>query len=273
MEAPSSINVLGQATSITGRLLNMLQLDQVYLYESPSAWELIILVPNANEQHIIECVPLINMTLTAYPRFSYRLFYTTEVKEGLKRGNLLFFAFCRMERLVYIRPDCKVRLFAKSCDCEKTYSRVKAMMEKENLRMDAFWQGTLFYLAQGNYPLAAFMLHQHFECIYRFAGQMAYGRAKTTHSLKNQHKDLCFYLPELRLVFNLKDPFDIKRVILLDEAYIATRYRHDYQISKQELDWLMDKSLELVGRVRDLAGQQLEDFRRQYAQASDHICL
>ncbi|WP_134088680.1 hypothetical protein [Olivibacter sp. XZL3] len=257
--------VLQEADLITARLVNTLLIEQVYLNniveDDATYWELIILIPNSSTQHITEARPLVRMVMTLHIQFRYRLFYFHDVKAGLKMGSMVFFSICQPDMLVYISPESDIPLFNNKTTFQKVYKRAIIEQGKERNKIRSFREGTDFYFEKGNDQLCALMLHQVFELCYRFAEIALIGKEKISHSLRNHHKFLLPYIPELKTLFNEEDEREMAILYILDEAYLTVRYENSYQISKDDLMLLIQKSINLQQIVDDksrLAQQQFE---------------
>lgn len=267
MEAIPS-DVLGRASVITGRLVKTLFIEQVYLNRMEechsSNWELIILIAQSSQLHLVESIPLIEMVLTLHPGFRHRTFYISDVKRSLHFGNMVFFCLCQPDRLVYINPTCTLNLFVRRCTVEKTYAKARIDMERERMKIASFRKGVWFYLALDNYGFCALMLHQLFECCFRFAELVLMGKEKISHNLRNHYRDLLRFLPALKELFNLSDPYEMELVKRLDEAYLAVRYENDFVIAKEELLWLIERSARLEDLVNLHTEAALLQFRERY---------
>ncbi|MFC0317395.1 MULTISPECIES: hypothetical protein [Olivibacter] len=257
--------VLQEANLITARLVNTLLIEQIYLNDivedDKAYWELIILIPNSSTQHITEARPLVRMVMTLHIQFRYRLFYFHDVKAGLKQGSMVFFSICQPDMLVYINPESDIPLFNNKTTFQKVYNRAIIEQGKERNKIRSFREGMDFYFEKGNDQLCALMLHQVFELCYRFAELALIGKEKISHSLRNHHKFLLPYIPELKTLFNEEDEKEMSILFILDEAYLTVRYENSYQISKDELSYLIQKSLDLQQIVDEnsrLAQKQFE---------------
>lgn len=269
------IQVFQEASAITARLVKMLFIEQVYLNrmerQDKEKWELIVLIAQNNQQHIIESVPLIRTVLALHPDFGHRTFYIGDVKTGLKFGNMVFFCLCQPDRLVYINPCCSITLLTRKSTFKRTYNKAQAEIEKEQIKIESFRKGVWFYLAMENYPFCALMLHQLFECCYRFAELALLGKEKISHSLKNHHRDLLPYVPDLNELFNQSNPREMDLVHLLDEAYLAVRYQNSYTIRKEELLLLIERSVRLEDLVTERARQFMCKFRERFSSPGETL--
>jgi len=113
------------------------------------------------------------------------------------------------------------------------------------------------------------MLHQVFELCYRFAELALIGKEKISHSLRNHHKFLLPYIPELKTLFNEEDEKEMSILFILDEAYLTVRYENSYQISKEELSLLIQKSLELQQLVEDNSKLAQKQFEVRFGNYND----
>ncbi len=267
------LNILQQASAITERLTGMLFIERVYLNrqekQDGEEWELIILIAQNSQLHLVESTPLVKMVLTLYPNFNYRMFYISDIKNGLKFGNMTFFSLCQPDRLVYISPDCAIKLHLCKDMFGKIYKQAAAGMEKERVKIQSFRKGVWFYLAMENYAFCALMLHQLFECCYRFAELSLIGKEKISHKLRNHHKELTRFIPGLKELFNWSDDKEMEQFNLLDEAYLSVRYSNGYQIKKEGLVFLIEKSVQLEDLVNTSSRKALLAFQSRFTSVNE----
>lgn len=266
---------LRDASLLAERLVASLLIEQIYFnkteIQGAQVPELIILLPSTNTQHLTEARALIGTVLSSQRSFRYRTFYFHEVKEGLKRGSIVFFSICQPEQLIYIRPDSNVPLFNNKVTFEKVYSRAKVEQEKEHKKISSFRQGMDFYYERGNDALCALMLHQVIELCYRLAEINLIGKEKISHSLRSHHKFLIDFIPELHTIFDTHNEREMTQLENLNEAYIRARYENSYEIARADLIELMDKSVQLENMVHRYSALVHAQFEERFAKEEFQI--
>ncbi|KGE13789.1 HEPN domain-containing protein [Sphingobacterium deserti] len=268
-------NELMDASQLAKRLVASLLIEQIYFskiqIQGAQVPELIILLPSSNTQHLTEARALIGTILSSQRSFRYRTFYFHEVKEGLKRGSIVFFSICQPEQLIYIRPDSNVPLFNNKVTFEKVYSRAKVEQEKENKKISSFRQGMNFYYGRGDNELCALMLHQVFELCYRLAEINLIGKEKISHSLRTHHKFLFDFIPELHTIFDAHSEREMTQLENLNEAYIRARYENSYEIARSDLIELMGKSVQLERMIKTYSALVHAQFEERFAKEEFQI--
>ncbi|WDF69594.1 HEPN domain-containing protein [Sphingobacterium oryzagri] len=258
-----------EASAIAERLVASLLIEQIYVIEDQNkgapAHELIILLPSTNTQHITEARAMIGTLISCEGNFRYRTFYFHEVKEGIKRGSIVFFSICQPRQLIYIRPESNVRLYNDKVTFEKVYKRAKLQSRREHKKIGSFRQGMQFYYDRGNDALCALMLHQVFELCYRLAEINLIGKEKISHSLRGHHRFLIDYLPELSTIFDIGDEREMTLLENLNEAYIRARYENSYQISRSAINELIDRSVQLEKIIEDYSVVLHGQFEDRFA--------
>ena len=118
-------------------------------------------------------------------------------------------------------------------------------------KAEKFLKGYRFYLSEGDYPEAAFHLHQAVERLYA-AVLLVFTRYKpSTHDLKKLGERAASVLPPLVSVFPKGTALEQHRFELLRDAYVQARYKPSYRIEPEDLAWLEERVVvmtEMVGR-------------------------
>jgi HEPN domain-containing protein len=187
----------------------------------------------------------------------YRIYPFEYVEQQLKMMNLFFIYGCQTSKLIYNGGQNDSGMNVPILD-EKTLDSMQQDFGQELQRLDAFMDGAVFYMKRGNFPQAAFMLHQYMEIWYRNVELLVVGKERKSHSIKEHQTYIKDFSPELGRVFNMDRENDRELVKLLDHAYIGVRYLKNYHITKLQLETISEKAWHLNSMVAHLYGRMLE---------------
>lgn len=99
-----------------------------------------------------------------------------------------------------------------------------------------------------NYRIVAFELHQATECLYSTILLVFSGYKPKTHDLTKLKGMVNLYDHELLKVFPLSSPEQEKCFALLKDAYVKARYDKTYNITEEQLIYLVER----VERLRSI---------------------
>src|SRR5690606_18126133 len=198
---------------------------------------------------LAEYMPLLDKVFRDYPDLSYRLFNSQRAKEEAQRRNISYYLACRGGKHLYSDPVLGFRIASCLIPIDEHFcADGKAYFDREMEKVLSFRDGVSFYYESGNHPLAAFMLHQQLELIYRTVEVFMMGRDKVTHSIDAHQRHIATYFPHLGNVFDQRDEAEQHLVMQLDDAYLAVRYGHRYAIKKGKLATAIEKA-EMVYQI------------------------
>jgi len=107
---------------------------------------------------------------------------------------------------------------------------------------------------------AAFLLHQTTERAYTCFLLTKTLYNPSTHNIKNLRSMAEAKEEHLRPIWPRgQKPYD-KRFELLKKAYVEARYSKHYEITGEELDWLLERVEDLVGQVDTLCQEHLAEI-------------
>jgi predicted nucleotidyltransferase len=113
---------------------------------------------------------------------------------------------------------------------------------------------------RGDYPKAAFELHQATERLYG-AILLVFSRYKpSTHDLETLGKQAAALEPKFLEAFPLGTPEERRRFELLRKAYVDARYKPSYRITREELDWLAARVQHLRELADRLCRERIDSF-------------
>ncbi len=122
-------------------------------------------------------------------------------------------------------------------------------------------KGARFYIEGGDKNDAAFLLHQTTERAYTCFLLTKTLYNPSTHNIKNLRSMAEAKEEHLRPIWPRgQKPYD-KRFELLKKAYVEARYSKHYEITAEELEWLLERVEDLVGQVDALCQDYLNDLK------------
>ena len=113
-----------------------------------------------------------------------------------------------------------------------------------------FFRISRFTLAEHLFSKTAFLLHQATESFYNAILLVFSGYKPKLHDIKKLRKRTNGYHRDLFKVFPLNTPDQRESFDLLRRAYIEARYSKDYEISKEQMEYLI-RRIELLKKVTE----------------------
>lgn len=175
----------------------------------------------------------------------YRIFSYDYAEQQLKDGNLFFVHGCSREKMAMRALGSENDIFYKYYPDKRILEDIKFNSEKERQKAAAFMDGAIYFIENNEYSMAAFMLHQHIELWFRNAGLVLLGKERKSHSIKELQANLKPFSPELGTVFDSEIETDKNLLKLLDEAYTGVRYLKNYYITRDQVNQIMEKAIEV----------------------------
>ncbi len=129
-------------------------------------------------------------------------------------------------------------------DPEKVKQRAKENFEQWYESADRFFEGFLFYFQKAYFNEAAFQLHQTTERYYTALLLVYTGYKPKIHDLENLRKTAIALYPAFHNVFPQDTEEEHTRFQRLRKAYIDARYKKNYIITNEDLEYL---SLQVSG--------------------------
>lgn len=142
-------------------------------------------------------------------------------------------------------------------DPEKVKARAKEEYEHWSVSANNFIDGFIFYFQKGNYKEAAFLLHQATERYYTALLLVFTGYKAKIHDIEELGSQAEAIDPEFKKVFPHDTSERDERFKLLKKAYIDARYKKNYSITKEDLEYLSERVEVLKGLVEKVCGERL----------------
>jgi len=117
-----------------------------------------------------------------------------------------------------------------------------------------------FCMTEQNYSDAVFQLHQVTECLYS-AISLVFTRYKPkTHDLGRLSQRINSLEPPFLLVFPQGTQADKNKFELLRDAYVKARYKRDFKVTQDELEWLLARVLYLQTLTKTLCKAKIVSY-------------
>ena len=114
---------------------------------------------------------------------------------------------------------------------------------------------------KGTYKEAAFLLHQTAERFYMTVLLVHTDYKPKTHDLEELHLRACRQNARFKTVFPRQTEEEERMFTLLRKAYIDSRYKIDYQIKKEELEYLSERIKLLRSLTEEICKEKIEQFK------------
>lgn len=244
VEIPSILEILTTNFRIEEIYLNPYDRD-----EQP--YDLVILVSDKYVRTLGELVPQIRAKLTEYPKYRILCYVSFQATEKIREGNLFLYTGCRPECLIYKKEDSVFSPIHKKFDLQNCLALARESWDRENKKIDEFYQGYYFLIDQQYHSAAAFMLHQVMELTYRALEIVLVAKEKVTHSIRCHHRHLNSICSLYHGIFDEDEHVDIELLHTLEMIYRSTRYEDSFQVELHTLEQLKGK----MDALRKLASE------------------
>jgi len=127
-----------------------------------------------------------------------------------------------------------------------------------------FFDTTFDDIGKGRYKKAAFELHQAVECFYSTVLLVLTNYKPKGHDLEEYGRLAASQEPILLTVFPRDTAEQIRRFELLQKAYVNARYnKKNYKITKEDLDWLVERVKKLQTLTEEVCKKGIESLKAQ----------
>ncbi|MGA1804723.1 HEPN domain-containing protein [Rhizobium sp. HT1-10] len=122
---------------------------------------------------------------------------------------------------------------------------------------ETFAKGASFYLSEGDLKHSAFLAHQSAESLYHCVLLVLTLYSPKSHRLGMLRTRAERIDPRLVEAWPRDTKFATRSFTRLDRAYVDARYSAHYEITKEELDWLVDRIKQLKEIVAAICAERL----------------
>lgn len=175
-----------------------------------------------------------------------RYFYTDVVKEGIKLYGKSGFKLAKLRTLSYR----EINIIAQG-EFDKCYPFANDCLRH-----------AISDLECGSYKTGAFELHQACERYYHSISLVFTNYRPKNHKLKDLGGLTKKFSRDLVKVFPQNNPFEEHCYDLLCRAYIEARYNLDYAVTKEELEYMLERTEVLRDITLQICTAQLAEYDR-----------
>lgn len=163
----------------------------------------------------------------------------------LNAGQLYYSLVCQRKNLVYAKGHQKLEMAAPE---RLRQAVLKAEVDFATCmdRITAFLDGARFYEDKGHFPMAAFMLQQSIELLFRGAELALRGGEERCHLIRKHFAPCKPMLPRMCAAFPLITDTDEALLQVLNDAYLNVRYRDQYIISEKDFQEALARASEMI---------------------------
>ena len=189
-----------------------------------------------------------------------------EVNTLLKQGRYLFVDLRRDGIVLYELDDTPLAnpILLRPADA---YKFATEYFEDRLPLAKNFAEGVEFFAVKGKLKEAAFLLHQSIEQAYATLLLVLTNYSPASHNLKHLRSLAESQAQHLAEAW----PRDQQRFVawfnILNEAYVKARYSKHYEISREALTWLLNRTTDLIDRVEAACRDHLETLRTDAEEA------
>lgn len=242
---------------IIEKLTKQLDLEKIYLFnynlaENQHSKLLLLLTPQC-QQSPKELEPIAQMILEE-SALTYSLHKSPDIKQALLNGHPFYMRICTKENLLFTNEKNDFPI-AEAKKIEATKDTAQTLYKQGIEKVQSFVEGAEFYYNKENFALTAFMIHQAVELTYKTLAQALFKRDKHSHHIKTHINTVTAFIPELSITFPLDNEAERDLLKSLDNAYLAVRYKNNFQIDSEVLDILFER----VNQLQKLAKEIFED--------------
>jgi HEPN domain-containing protein len=239
-----------------------IDIDKIFLYpESANEGEtevLLVLIANHFQLSLTDLtVQVKGLIGDLAPLCELEVAFSHQIRETMQFGNLYYYTRCVDRNLIYTRPNSVYNMFDGLPPLSEVLTRAGERYNTAIKKIDPFLDGAELYCLKEVYPSAAFMLHQVVELAFRAVELFFLGKETRNHEisihLRYLERHLCY--PKIRFPVKTADEALLR---LLDDAYLGVRYGDLYQISREQVEKLMEWAKDFLDFVHQTKATFME---------------
>ncbi|MDD5598660.1 MAG: HEPN domain-containing protein [Victivallaceae bacterium] len=184
------------------------------------------------------------------------------VNTGLREGRYFFSDIKKEGVLLYNSGNYKLERKRK-IDPVRRLEIAEEDFEQWFESANEFFTSFKANMKRKSYKIAAFELHQATERFYSAIILTASGYRPKLHNIEKLGTTAAAYYPEFLKIFPRKSAEEERLFQLLKDAYIDARYKKDYSITKEELEYLAKRVEKLRDSVEKTCKAKIEDLKKE----------
>lgn len=218
---------------------------------------LIIIVPDNRMGKVKDFEPLIELVKLGDERLTCSVLQYCYLNQLTSEGHVFYARHCLPDNLIY--NDSKHA--APKVDGERlciSLQAAKHHLESGLQKAESFMECARNHFGvweeNGN-AITFFMLHQVAELTYRAVLRGLYGLEIRNHSIRTLQKHMQVVAPYLNHCLPADTEEGQKQIALLEEAYVASRYKDDFSVTDQQVEEMLNKVESLLAKAQELFKQ------------------
>ncbi len=183
------------------------------------------------------------------------------IKKRLKETHFFYSDIVREGCLLYDSGKYQLNS-GKELTPEQKIEVAKEHFEHWIERANDFMFGFNNFFESKRYKVAAFDLHQTAESAYKALELVLTNYVPKDHFLGAADRRIREVLPDMEEIFSYETEADKERFELFEYAYIGARYDKDFEISKEDLEYLSSRVKLLLELTEKLCKEKIEKLTR-----------
>lgn len=236
----------GQLTDLLKLLVQVIPI--AYIFRCKDCNEqirLIIITDQHQYQDSDKTKTLLNFVSMGRSNIHLAYFCYGTMFDFLQRGHIFFSVNCTSANCIFKKKDL-IMLPARSDLLTKITEDALRVFNLEMEKVSSFFYGAEVYFKENKLNMAAFMLHQTCEQLYRLIILIFRRKDFKSHHLQLLRKEAAFYYPQIYNMFHIKETKELKWITLLQDSYLGVRYQDDYFIKPKNCIFLKEKIEEML---------------------------
>ncbi len=178
------------------------------------------------------------------------------INHELRAGGYFFTDVIREGKVLYNSGEQTLETPG-NVDPLKVKERAKEEFERWTHKGDSFYDVFNYCFGKPDYILAAFNLHQATEAYYTAYLLVFTGYKGKSHDIEELGTQIAKLHPEFKTVFPMDSKFTTETFHKLKRAYVDARYKKNYSITKEELEYLSARVGVLKEMVERVCGERV----------------
>ncbi len=200
------------------------------------------------------------ITKTLHTPVNFIVHTLQEVNDGLAHGRYFFMDVAKEGIALYESDDTPLHE-PKPKTPDQAYRMAKEYFDEWLPSAAGFLKGYRFYMGDGDWKKAAFLLHQGTEHLYHCVLLVCTFYTPHNHNIAFLRTQAERLDRRLHGIWSMGSRRERAMFEKLKEAYVKPRYSKHYRISEEELAWLAARVEELGKAVHEICSERLATLR------------
>lgn len=242
-----------------------LTVDEIFLwtYSRNGIVQTIIQVHTHNKQRSSTLRERCARALLPMEGYFFTFYNTKEVQSRINDGLGRLYLNCQPKNRIYVNPNPINTVILPEISSDELLEQTREYIKREKDKITAFMDGYHLYYSKGNYPNAAFMLHQTLEISLRVAQKLLLGVEDRSHSLK---QNINFFRPYDSVLSNLISTKEEEQATnRLTESYTGSRYKNNFIMELQKIEFCKDIADRILLWITDYEQELLQEIEEKFS--------